>query len=266
MATRKTTKTAKPVRTRPQEDITRRRGRPPVNGNGLLDRKFIIACAFEMSKTVPLQELSIVKVARELGVTPPLIHYYLDGRDALTSGIMNSFFQELQREWPAATGQWREDIDTVCHYIYRRLVTYAGVAAYMVAHNRFRLVQLGTHGEPDYGIILFERFVGVMRQAGFDPRRTGMYANLLMEQIVSAAYATVRHRWPGDHGSVLERAFAKLDPKEFPNTHFVRKDFVHFSDDAAFADGMNLTLNGLDLERSRLQADTGKTSRRRKAS
>ncbi len=243
--------TSKSVGTPVKPGIARSRGRPPVSENALLDRRLIIGCAFELSKSVPLQELSIVRVARELGVTPALIHYYLAGRDALTSGVMNSFFRDLQREWPEPSGRWRADIETLAHHIYARLVTYAGVAAYMVAHNRFRLVQLDHGGETDYGILLFERFVGLVREAGFDARRTGMVSNLLMEQIVSAAYATVRHRWPGDHGSMLERAFAQLDQKQFPHTFFVRKQFAHFSGDAAFAEGLSLTLSGLTQERAK---------------
>lgn len=243
---------AKPAAAAVAEGVRRRRGRPPLSNNGLLDRKLIIACAFELAKTKPLQDLSIVQVARELGVTAPLIHYYLDGRDALTSGVMNSFYREMLSEWPAASGRWREDIESTAHHIYQICVTYGGVAAYLVSHNRFRLVQLTRDGEPDYGLLLFERFVGVIREAGFDAQRTAMYANLLMELVISGAYATVRHRWPGYHGDLLEEAFAGLNPRAFPNTCFVRKKFTRLTHGLAFADGMNLVLSGLALERSKL--------------
>ena len=66
-----------------------------------------------MARATPLQELSIVRVAKDLGVTPALIHYYLDGRDALTSGVMNAFYKEMQLDWPLLTSHWREDVGHV---------------------------------------------------------------------------------------------------------------------------------------------------------
>lgn len=235
----------------------RKRGRPAVHENGVLDAKLIIACAFELSKTTPLQDLSIVRVARELGVTPALIHYYLDGRDALTSGIMNSFYREMLSEWPPLTGQWRDDLLAAAWRVYNTYVRYAGVAAYVVAHNRFRMVQIVAKNETDFGLLFFERFVGVIREIGFDAQRTAMYAALFMELIISGAYATVRHRWPGDHSDFLDRAFVKLDPEQFPNTHFIRKNHVQLASTSAFEAGMYLTLSGLDLERSKLSHSGG---------
>ena len=236
----------------------RRRGRPSAHKNGLLDSKLIIACAFELSKSVPLQELSIVRVATELGVTPALIHYYLAGRDALTSGVMNSFYREMLLGWPVPRDHWRENLEVVADHVYHTYVAYPGVAAYAVAHNRFRLAQIVGEGETDHGIELFERFVGVVREIGFDARRTGMYANLVMEFITSGAYATVRHRWPSEHSDFLEQIFARLDPKEYPNIRFVRKNYIRSSGHGAFKDGMTLVLGGLELELAKLSDATQK--------
>lgn len=245
----------------------RRRGRPAVHENGLLDAKLIIACAFELSKTTPLQELSMVRVARELGVTPALIHYYLDGRDALTSGVMNSFYREMLKSWPAPSEDWRKDFEVASHHIYDALVRFSGIAAYMVAHNRFRMAQLVRDGETDHGVLLFERFIGVIRSAGFDAHRTGVYATLLMEFIVSGAFATVRHRWPSDQVDFIDKVFAGLDPGKFPNTYFVHKShFQQISGEASFSLGFNLVLNGLELERAKLQnASSTKSSPRKKS-
>lgn len=200
----------------------------------------------------------MVRVARELGVTPALIHYYLDGRDALTSGVMNSFYGEMLKHWPELKGEWRADFEAIAYHIYDCLVRFSGIAAYMVAHNRFRMAQIVRDGEVDHGILLFERFIGVIRSAGFDAHRTGMYASLLMEFVVSGAFATVRHRWPGDQGDFIEKIFGHLDPAKFPNTHFVRKShFEQISGSASFRDGFDLVLSGIALERSKLGLDAG---------
>lgn len=230
--------------------VPRRRGRPSVNENGLLDRSLIIACAFQLSRDTPLQELSIVRVARELGVTPALIHYYIDGRDALTSGVMNSFYRKTLEAWPALTGHWQEDVENVVRAVYAAYVSYPGIAAYVVAHNRYRLSQLLIEGETNHATIFFERFVAVVRAAGVDSYRTAMWSHLLMEFVVSMAFSAVRHRFPGEHGDHLDRLFSALPPDEFPNMCFVHKDFVRLNAGEAFAEALRLMLTTIGLERS----------------
>lgn len=240
----------------------RRRGRPPVSENALLDRKLIIDCAFQMARSVPLQELSIVRVARELGVTPALIHYYLNGRDALTSGVMNAFYREMLQEWPPLTGDWREDMEKVVRRVYEVHVKYPGIAAYVVAHNRFRLKQLLPEGETDYGILLFERVVTAARQAGMDSHRTALGAHLMVEFVVSMAFAAVRHRFPGEHGDHLDRIFADLDPKQYPNMHFVHKDYVRLNGEEAFSEALKFMLTGIEQELRTQFASTAAKSKR----
>jgi AcrR family transcriptional regulator len=231
---------------------TRRgRGRPGTKEKSLLDRRVILDCAFDMARSVPLQDLSIVKVAKELSVTPALIHYYLEGRDALTSGIMNAFYREAMQRWPASGGDWRRDLEAVCRKLYQAHVSYPGVAAYVVGHSRFRMAQVVEPGEEDYGTLLFERFVGAVRAGGFDAERTATYAHLLMEFLTSAAHTTVRHRWPGEHASFLDQLIGSLDPARFPNAHFVRRSYVRFDAGIAFEEALALFLNALDVERQR---------------
>lgn len=244
--TLKTGKTRKAKTPKP-----RGRGRPATQEKSLLDREVILGCAFDMARSVPLQDLSIVKVAKELGVTPALIHYYLEGRDALTSGVMNAFYRETLREWPTRTGDWRKDLESACRRMHDVHVTYAGVAAYVVGYTRFRMVQITAPGEDDYGLLLFENFVGLVRAAGFDAERTAIYSHLLMEFVTSVAHTTVRHRWPGESGIFLDRILAGLDARTFPNAHFVRQSYVRFDAGLAFDQALELFMNALEVERTR---------------
>jgi AcrR family transcriptional regulator len=251
LARKRATKDATKPAPKPTTKSTtaRGRGRPPIGENGLLDRKMIISCAFQMAREIPLQELSIVRVARELGVTPALIHYYLDGRDALTSGVMNSFYREMLQDWPQKTGVWRDDVAAVVHWVYGAHVEYPGIAAYVVAHNRFRLKQLLVEGETDHGLLLFERMVAAVRDGGFDAYRTAMWSHLLLEFIISMAFAAVRHRFPGEHGEHLDRIFAALDPKQFPNMGFMRKDYLRLNAGELFGEALRLMLASIEMER-----------------
>jgi AcrR family transcriptional regulator len=243
-----TTKTsaaiAKP-KTRPGR---RRRGRPAGAESALLDHAMILSIAMQMARSVPLSELSIVRLAAELGVTPALIHYYLGGRDAMTSGVMNSFYRELLGNWPLDTGHdWRHRLEVVSGAVYRAYVRYPGIAAYVVAHNRYRMIQDVKKGETDFGVLFFERFVAAVKSIGFDAASTGVYAHLLMEFITASAHATVRHMWPGEHKDFLESKLSALDPEAFPATHFVRASLTSLNATGAFTTGLALMLRGLEM-------------------
>ena len=229
----------------------RRRGRPPGSRLGLLSDDAIIAAALQLTREVPLYELSIVRIAHELGVAPGLIHYYLGGRDAVTSGVMNAFYRELVESWPPLDGDWRHDLERICKVVYNAHASYPGIAAYVVSHNKFRMVQSVAQGATDYGILLFEKFTAAVRAAGFDALRTGMYSHLLNEFITGYAQATATHRWPGEHEGFLNAKLSDLDRRKYPAAHFVRKTFTQLDAASAFAAGLDLFLNGLELERER---------------
>lgn len=229
-------------------------GRPAKTSQGLFSRESIISTCLALSRQVPLHELSIVRAAHELDVTPGLIHYYMRGRDELTSGVMNAFYRELVEGWPALAGHWRRDLDVICKAVYHAYARYPGIAAYHVSHNKFRMVQQVREGETDYGVLLFEKFTSAIRAAGFDAKRTGMYTHLLNEFVIGYAQATASHRWPGQHAGFLDATFAELDKRKFPSAHFVSKTFTQLDGTTAFETGLDLFLNGLELERRKYRA------------
>src|ERR1700754_4137584 len=113
-----------------EEPVRRRPGRPAGSNVGI-SLASILRTSYRLAKTVPLQELSIVFVAKKLGVTPALIHHYVGGRDWLPAGTMTLFYSDLLRKLPDNTGDWKRDIPKMARAIYDHLVLYAGVAAYM---------------------------------------------------------------------------------------------------------------------------------------
>jgi len=248
MAVKKSSKKVGHKKVARRNPIRRARGRPTGAVSGLIDRNTIVSIATGLAKSVPLADLSIVRVARELGVTPALIHYYLGGRDVLTSGVMNAFYKELVDEWPADANQgWRHNLEVVAATVYRAYVRYPGIAAYVVSHNRFRIIQNVKPGETDYGILFIERFTSAVRSIGFDASQTGVYAHLLREFITTSAHSTVRHMWPGEHRDFLDRTLSALDPAAFPATHFVRESVTSLNASAAFTTGLRLLMQALEL-------------------
>jgi len=238
-------------------------GRPPASAGDQLSRAAIIAHTLELAKTTPLHELSVVAVARDLGVAPGLVHYYLGSRDKLISGVMNGFYRLIATDWPPPTEDWRADLDSAGRRLHRFHVEYVGIAAYVTAHNRFRMAQLVEPGEVDYGLLLFDRFVGVVRRLGFDARRTATYAQLLVDFLVTSATSTLRRRWPDEHAAFMERVFSRLDPAVYPHASFVRRDFISTSAQSAFEAGWSLVLAGIESERALALTPTDRGTGRR---
>jgi hypothetical protein len=166
---------------------------------------------------------------------------------------MNAFYRELVEQWPALRGSWRKDLEAICTVVYEAHAGHPGIAAYVVSHNKYRMVQHVLPGETDYGVLLFEKFTSAVQAIGFDAVRTGMYTHLLNEFVTGYAQATAAHRWPGEHAQFLDATLAGLDRRKFPAAHFVSKTFTRLDATSAFQTGLRLFLDGMALERKRMQ-------------
>lgn len=213
-----------------------------------MNRATILKTALKLAMTVPLQDLSIVTVSRAINVTPALIHYYIGGRDWLTSGIMNLFYRNLLRKWPAETGDWKADLLAAAEVIYDQFSRYGGIAAYAVSNARFRVFQLTAFGDRDYGVETLDRFTARVRAAGLSPDRTGVYANQFIEFIISTGNGTSHHIYPGEHRKFLEEKTDGLDPERYPNLMFARRAPFTIDGALAFREGCYLFLLGMSTE------------------
>lgn len=233
-----------------EEEIApkRRPGRPRSGQAGHISRTRILRTALRMAKTIPLQELSIVTVAKKMDVTPALIHYYIGSREWLTSGVMNLFYRDLIKRWQEPTGEWKRDVVVSAHGVYRHFVSYAGIAAYVVSNSRFRIFQLTAFGERDYGAEVLERFTGIIRSVGLSGERTGIYSSQFMEFIFSIANSASHHIFPSEHRAFLEEKSASLDPRQYPNLLFSKGGPLSIDGELAFEEGCYLYLLGMQTE------------------
>jgi AcrR family transcriptional regulator len=228
--------------------VKRRPGRPAARGNGSMSRDDVVSCALELCRQEPLQNVSIVRVAAQLNVTPASIHYYIGGRDRLTSGVMNSFYRTVIAHLPEPAADWRSDIRMVFVAIYETYITYGGIVAYVMSHNRFRLFQLVEPREQDFGSVFFERVVGSVRLAGLSAQRTAMYTHLLLQHVLSSAYQQASHQLPEDHQQFLVARMKKLSSKATPNTHFVLESFSTLRGEDAFRAGLEIIEDAMARE------------------
>jgi tetracycline repressor-like protein len=229
------------------EPARRRPGRPQGSHGGI-SLVSILRTSYRLAKTVPLQELSIVSVAKSMNVTPALIHYYVGGRDWLTSGTMNLFYSDLLRKLPKNTGDWKRDIPRMARAIYDHLVMYAGVAAYMVSHNRFRIWQLTAYGQREYGVEVLEKLTACVKQAPCSLERTGIYSHLIMEFVIGSAHRTAHHLFPSEHKEFLKDKLSKLDPEKFPTLVLTDTAPISLGPEKAFNEEIRLFMLGLENE------------------
>jgi AcrR family transcriptional regulator len=239
---------SKPHRT-PKKSAGRRRGRPAANEKGGVSRQGILKAALKLAKSVPLQDLSIVVVARSINVTPALIHYYIGGRDWLTSGIMNLFYKSLLRKWPAATGDWEQDVRNSAKAFFDHLLDHPGIAAYLVSNHRFRIFQLTAFGDRDHGAEVLNRFVGHVRAAGLSVERTGLHTQLIHEFIMSTANQATQDLLPADHKQFFEDKLASLDPVKMEHIIFGKVVPLQLGAQDLFREGMALFLLGIERDR-----------------
>lgn len=250
MNMRKKEKALVPTKVRARNSASARRpGRPGKDNPGLLNRQVILSLALQMTKNVPLTELSVVRVAAELGVTPALIHYYLGSRNGLTSGVMNAFYKDVIEHWPVETGEWKHDFEIVANAVYRAYLRYPGIVSYVAMHNRYQLFQDVREGETDYGVLAFEKYVATIRKMGLDAQRTGIYAHLSLEFISHFSHLTVTHRWPNQSRELLLEKMSSLSADDYPNIALVRESFANLGATDAFTTGLKLLVEAFEVER-----------------
>lgn len=193
----------------------------------------------------------MVGLAREFGVTPALIHYYVGSRDDLVSGVVNRYFEERVRRFGPPTGDWRRDLERIARITYDMSIEYGGVMKYIFSHNRFRLFQKTAPGETDYGLEFFEHFARVFRDGGFTAREGALGYHLLLQYVLSAAYAQVGRQLPAEHEQfVYERLTA--GPKEaHPAARFLARPFSQLDAETSFRTGLELLLDGFAAWRAK---------------
>lgn len=223
-----------------------RRGRRPksdVVGKDL-SRDAVIRCAVKLAQKESITEVSMMRVARELGVAPGLIHYYIGSRDELLSAVLNSAFQERVTALPALTGGWRKDLEEACRSTLLTLSRWPGVANYIATQNRFRLFQRVQPGETDYGLAYFDRIGRILQQGGFTPTQAALAFDLTMMFVTSISVEYANRQAPGQHESFIVNYVSQFDRKDVPGASFMVGPFAKIDSEKRLGAGLKLLMDG----------------------
>jgi AcrR family transcriptional regulator len=235
----------------PTSPAPRRRGRPPrtespIGNEPTLSRTTILQHAIGLAKTTPLDEISMVQLAKDFGVAPGLIHYYLGGRDQLVSGVLNDYYRQRTLRIPPLTGDWRADVEGIARLSFQVAVENPGVSNYVASHNRYRLFQEVQPGETDYGLEFFNRMTSAIMQGGFSSEQVSLGYHLLAQYLVAASMAEASRQLPAYHQAFIQNKLDSVSAEQYPGARFVSKAFSHLSSDTAFEEGLRITLDGID--------------------
>jgi AcrR family transcriptional regulator len=231
--------------------LARRRGRPPrrvgaesATGRDAMSRELILERATQMARVEPLGEISMVGLARELGVAPTLIHYYVGSRADLIAGVANRYFQARHARRQPLTGDWQADLRREARLTFEMGQEYGGVLRYFMTHNRNRLFQDVGPGETDFGVLYFDRIGLILRDAGFTAQQAALAYHLLSQFLISSSFAQVTRQLPAFHEAFILARMAELPRKELAGAHFLAESFAAIDADAEFDVGLDLMLAG----------------------
>lgn len=227
----------------------RRRGRPPkvespINAEAAVSRARILEHAIEMAKSTPLDQISMVQLAKDFGVAPGLIHYYLGGRDNLVSSVLNDYYRERLYRLPALTGHWRHDIETIARVSFEVAMDHPGVSIYVSSHNRYRLFQDVQPGEVDYGTAFFNHVVSAFMQGGFSAEQVALAYHLLAQYLLSATVAEAARQLPAYHKDFILQRLESAPAEQYPGARYVSRAFANLDSSTTFGAGLNLLLDG----------------------
>ncbi|GAA5233115.1 TetR/AcrR family transcriptional regulator [Verticiella sediminum] len=227
----------------------RRRGRPPrvespIHSEATVTRAAILERAIALSKQIPLDQISMVQLAKEFGVAPGLIHYYLGGRDQLISGVLNHYYAQRVGRIPALTGDWRTDVQELARASFAVGVENPGVSIYVASHNRHRLFQEVGPDEVDYGLVYFNHLTSAFKQGGFTPEQTALAYHLLAQFLVSSTMAEAARQLPAHHEGFILKKLESASANQYPGARYVRSAFAKLGSDTAFEAGLKILLDG----------------------
>lgn len=210
-------KTAKPKR---KPGRPARRGAEPQPG--AFDRRSIVERALALTAQLSLSDLSIVRLAADLGVQPGTVHYHLGSRDNLITAVMNRFYREILAALDGGKrcSRWQDELRRHGHAWLETKLRYPGIASYIAAHDRFRVFQKPPDGEPDHGAQFMDRIFAILDRAGFSAEAAAQCWHLLALYINATAVTIAMKHAPAEHSTFLLGRAQRYDRKAYPGLAF----------------------------------------------
>jgi AcrR family transcriptional regulator len=241
----------------------RKPGRPPRRGSaqamapGGFERASIVERAFAMTRSHSLADLSIVRLAADLGVRPGTIHYHLGSRENLITAVMNRFYREIIGKIDAGKPDrnWQDEIRRYVDIWLEEKLLHPGVASYIASNDRFRVFQKPAEGEPDYGSMFMDRVFAVLAAAGFAPDDAAQCWHLLALYTNATAQTIAMKLAPAEHSDFLLNRAQRYDKSAFPGLTFGLPALARLDPRLAFQRSFDDLISGYETKLAQKRAD-----------
>ena len=121
-----------------------------------MSRKRVISAAVELADQIGIDPLTIRKLAEEIGVGPMTIYHYVDNKEDIIDGMVDTVFAEI--DLPPEDLEWDEAIRVRCRSARDVLASHPWAAPLMESRLNPGPATLGHH----------DAVIGCLRRTGMD--------------------------------------------------------------------------------------------------
>jgi AcrR family transcriptional regulator len=214
------------------------RGSLPARSSGAavrLDREVIVDAAQRILAEDGLSRLTMRRIGAELGADPTAVYRHFRSKQELVVELADRAFLSLPE--PDAALPWQERL---------RQFTRAALALYR--SNPDFAIQLSHQDDDTPGLRrVAELSLGVLAEAGLDPRERAVAYQLLTNYVVGSGLFISQMTLDDLPGTLpaVRRAYGALAPEEFP--HCVESAPHLFPDmDEAFGMGIDMFIHAIE--------------------
>jgi len=210
---------------------------------GRLSREAIVACAITLADQEGLEAVTIRRLAQEQGVTPMAMYWHFSDKDSLLEGIAEALVAAVKLPEPNDDLLWHDQLREILAAFLAAIRPHPAVAG--LALRRIL--------SSEAGLAIAERALGLLRSAGFSPRRAAESGSFVL-----CAVITLVTSQPGRPMEILDTeargqmlrekraALEVLSPARYPNVVASAPSLVSCADDDEyFAANLDLLVQGL---------------------
>ena len=208
---------------------------------GRLSREAIIVSAVTLADAEGLEAVTIRRLAQEHGVTPMAMYWHFNDKESLLDGLADHLIEAVKVPEPS-DADWDEQLREI-------LLAFLTV---MRPHPALAGLALHRILSADAGLLIAERVLGLLRQAGYSAGRAAEVGTFLICAIITLAN-TDPAGVPQLTGEALEQVFRNkrarlesLPPSRYPNVIAAAPTLVSCRETDDFFDlNLDLLVNGV---------------------
>ncbi len=200
--------------------------------NTVLTSQLIAECGLAVAAKTSVDEVSIRKIATELGVTPMAIYRHFSDKEALLAAMLDLFIVRAD-VLPVQTVNWQTWLHHVGTAMYQALCV---APSWIPLFGRLQL-------KPG-ALAVMDSYLATMHRAGFTREQAARGFFGLLQNLIGAATMRSAFSYMAD----IQNPLSELDPQAYPDVAAALPDIAKAMSDDLMQNGLRLLIDGLTLE------------------